>query len=245
MSTAESRQKKFHPWPGTAFKSEASVPLPHRFSSSFVFPAESNAKRKREWRAPYGLRQQGNLQRAPKKYFVPQLRGFSRDLVAVFSVSLDTTMFGQTLTHWGGPCWFPHTKWMETKQKLICWPVTWLSISCVTRQILHVILSYFQECHVVREKRTEAIPSMDPLRHVRQPPLARKGRFRRRTSIAERMVWSEGEKSKCIEKLHLFRTPLNLGLTLVVGYSCKHALTFSLHAHSYSFSDRPVFLTRV
>ena len=104
MSTAESRQKKFHPWPGTAFKSEASVLLPHRFSSSFVFPAESNAKRKREWRAPYGLRQQGNLQRAPKKYFVPQLRGFSRDLVAVFSVSLDTTMFGQTLTHWGGPC---------------------------------------------------------------------------------------------------------------------------------------------
>ena len=130
----------------------------------------------------------GEFAKSPKKVFRSSVTGlFKRFGCSVFSQSGHHHVWTNIDTL-GVPCRIPHTKWMETKQKLICWPVTWLSISCVTRQILHVILSHFQECHVVREKRTEAIPSMDPLRHVRQPPLARKGRFLRRTSIAERMV---------------------------------------------------------
>ena len=52
-------------------------------------------------------------------------------------------------------------------------------VKYVTRTLTLVPLFCFQECNVVCKTGTHYVPSVDPLRHVRQPSYARKGRLRR------------------------------------------------------------------
>ena len=91
---------------------------------------------------------------------------------------------------------------------------------------------------------TAAIPSVDPLRHVRQPPFAREGRLPRITSRAEWRTKNKVEVS-LIQMRHIL-TQLRPNLYLLDNGVITFP-TFRYIFYCSTFSDRPFsvgFLTR-
>ena len=91
---------------------------------------------------------------------------------------------------------------------------------------------------------TAAIPSVDPLRHVRQPPFAREGRLPRITSRAEWRTKNKVEVS-LIQMRHIL-TQLRPNLYMLDNGVITFP-TFRYIFYCSTFSDRPFsvgFLTR-